>query len=456
MVSFKLGTLVAAVVLPAALTKAFIISKYAANCKYVDFTMNLTSAEFYAADAYQISITTPGGENRNDIFNFTGSDPKNPVVSANNLSSAIEVTWATALTTGGNSSWVFALYKNSQIITTPGKTYQEYIQFYYNVACGAGVSSTSAASTSTTPTPVATSGISTTALPSVTSSAASVSQATTSAAVGGANGGGGGSSSSSSNAGAIAGGVVGGVVGLGLIGVLALFLLRRNKHSSNAELGQSNAGAGDNVHSTYGPGPGAPGGAAVPPVAGQQYANSSVQGHSAGYVSPQTYSSPTGWSANQSMVGSGSAPGQQPPMSQYAPSTYSNPNTTYTNPNTQSIYSNLGATSAQQQPFAGAASGNPLLAATWGAGAGAAAGYGVGHGQHEHEAVEDGLPAYEAGETRAAAPEKAQHVHTPSVPVTGESSSAAAAVSGPSDTSEAAAPAQAADVASHQHTDHKI
>ncbi|KAK0550424.1 hypothetical protein OC845_002666 [Tilletia horrida] len=215
---------------------AFNATARRANCTNADFEMELSLSEFRAADHLELIMTLPSGE-RND-----------------GLSS-------------GNASWVFTLYNGSFPILYPGKTYIDTGTAYQYVDCTPPATSTSTSATPTSSTSAGgliTSGVST----SVTVGSSATATPGNSS-----------KSGSSSNAGAIAGGVVGGVLGLGLIVVLALWVLRRSGNKQSSPPVTTEAGLTDK------PAQGPPGGGVGPsagPVAG---------GATSGFYNP--YGSPS-------------------------------------------------------------------------------------------------------------------------------------------------------------------
>ncbi|KAK0525219.1 hypothetical protein OC835_005688 [Tilletia horrida] len=203
-------------------TFAFTISSYAADCKTANFTLALTPAEYQAADTYYFMLQTPSGSNRSAFFDFIGPNPSDPLFTANALKTPLTITWATPLTSGGNSTWEFGLYSNGNLINYPNEDFADWLSFDHNIYCDASASTTTSYQVSTvsayvTPTPSA-SNLLTTILPSLSSLTSNGVQATQIIYT----------NTSTSMVGPIAGGVVGGLAVIALTIVAIIWLLRRH------------------------------------------------------------------------------------------------------------------------------------------------------------------------------------------------------------------------------------
>ncbi|KAK0547383.1 hypothetical protein OC846_004875 [Tilletia horrida] len=247
---------------------AFNATARRANCTNADFEMELSLSEFRAADHLELIMTLPSGERNDGLFPLIGTDFFGPpLFSSTQLSNVVSVTWNRPFQSSGNASWVFTLYNGSFPILYPGKTYIDTGTAYQYVDCTPPATSTSTSATPTSSTSAGgliTSGVST----SVTVGSSATATPGNSS-----------KSGSSSNAGAIAGGVVGGVLGLGLIVVLALWVLRRSGNKQSSPPVTTEAGLTDK------PAQGPPGGGVGPsagPVAG---------GATSGFYNP--YGSPS-------------------------------------------------------------------------------------------------------------------------------------------------------------------
>ncbi|KAL9935077.1 hypothetical protein V8E36_006153 [Tilletia maclaganii] len=344
---------------------AFNATARRANCTNADFDMEISAAEFRAANIFEVSITTPSGENRDGFFPLVGSDPDDPLFALpNNLSTGVTITWRRPFTSGGNSSWVFTLYNNSVPILYPGSTYIDTGIAYQFVDCDPPPDSTTTSTTDVIGTVTSTTGG---AIASGTSGTGSVNP-TASATSGNSDGGSGDEDDggSGTNVGAIAGGVVGGVLGLALIAVLAVWLLRRPKHHPQQNANGLESGQKQPAESYYSGGgaggPGAGGAAAVAGAGAGAAAAAYPQSPSSGYHSPS--------------FGSDGRPLSAAPSAVYSTGGWAqiNQRESYPQPMQQS-YPN-----SHHQSFALPAGGAPHSAASiggMGAGAGAAGAYGA-------------------------------------------------------------------------------